>query len=145
MAAEQVRAELAADLGALQRVFLVGALGFDLEGAHTAQLFAQVAFGRGADGVKVFFAAGGAAELDDAEHTQHAAERFVGIKVLLLRFNEHGALGGPDLERAEVLETAADAFGKPGFELAAVEALEGHFALIGQDDLFHESSFQKTV
>ena len=65
---QQVGAQFAADLGAFHRVGLVGALGLDLKGAHTAQFLAKVGLGGLADGIKILGALDRTAELDDAEH-----------------------------------------------------------------------------
>src|SRR5699024_3017377 len=46
---------------------------------------------------------------------------------------------------AQVLQPAADVFGKSGFEPAPVEPFQGHFALVGQNDLFHIHSFRSFV
>ncbi len=137
MLVQQIRAQLTADFGALHRVGLVGALGLDLEGAQAAQRLAEVGLGGLADGVKVLGALDRTAELDDAEHAGDAAEGLVHIKALLLRLDENGALGLIDLELAQRLKPPADGLGQPRLKLAAVQALQRHFALIGEDDLFH--------
>ena len=134
---QQVGAQFAADLGAFHRVGLVGALGLDLKGAHAAQFFAKVGLGSLADGIKILGALDRTAELDDAEHMGNAAERLVHVKAFLLRLDENGALRLIDLELAQRLQPPADNLGEPCLKLGAVQPLQCHFALIGEDDFFH--------
>ena len=135
---QQVGTQLAADFGAFHRVGLVGALGLDLEGAQAAQRLAQVGLGGLADGIKILGALDSAAEFDDAEHMGHAAECLVHIKAVLFWLDKNGALGLVDLELAQWLQPPADDFCQPRFKLAAVQALQRHFALIGEDEFFHK-------
>ena len=136
---QQVGAKLAADLGAFHRVSLVGALGLDLKGAHTAQFLAKVGLGGLADGIKILGALDRTAELDDAEHMGNAAERLVHVKAVLLRLDKNGALRLIDLELAQRLQPPADDLGEPCLKLGAVQPLQCHFALIGEDDFFHRN------
>ena len=134
---QQVSTQLAANFGAFHRIVFVGALGFDLEGAHAGQLFAQIGFGGFADGVKVLGTLDGAAHLNDAEHAGNAAERLVHIQPVLLRLDKDGALRGIHAEFAQRLQPPADDFDQPGFKLAAVQTLQGNFALIRHKNFFH--------
>ena len=135
---QQIGTQLAADLGALHRVGLVGALGLDLEGADAAQRLAEIRLGGLAYCGKVLRALDGAAQLHDAEHMGHATERLVHVEAVLLRLDENGALGLIDLELAQRLQPPADGLGQPRLKLAAVQALQRHFALIGEDEFFHK-------
>ena len=68
----------------------------------------------------------------------HAAERLVHVEAVLLRLDENGALGLIDLELAQRLQPPTDRLGQPRLKLAAVQALQRHFALIGEDEFFHK-------
>ena len=100
---QQVGAQLAADFGALHRVGLVGALSFHLKGADAPQRLAQVG---------------------------DAAEGLVHVQALFLRLNKDGALGLVNFELAQRLQPPADDLGQACFKLAAVQAFQGHFALV---------------
>ena len=99
-------------------------------GADAAQRLAEIRLGGLAYCGKVLRAFDGAAQLHDAEHMGHAAERLVHVEAVLLRLDENGALGLIDLELAQRLQPPADDLGQACFKLAAVQAFQGHFALV---------------
>ena len=90
----------------------------------------QIILGRGADGVEILLADHGAAEGGKAEDGTHPLKGEVHIHVFLLRLHVEGGLGAVDPELADGLEPVAQDLHQRRLELVAVEALEGHFALI---------------
>ena len=136
--AQQVGAQLPHQLGAGHGVGLIGAAGLHLEGADAVQAGAQIILGGLADGVKVLVADHGAAEGGKTEHLAHPVEGEVHVHVLFLGFHIEGGLGAVHLELAHGLEPVAQDLHHGRLELVAVEALEGHFALIAHDNFMHK-------
>ena len=137
MFGQQEGPQFPAEFRAFHREGLVRALGLHLEGLDPAQHLAQVLLGHLADGIKVLFADGGTAEPGNAEHLGHPAEGLVHVDVLVLGLDVQGALGHAEFELAQVLQAVADLLDQLGLKGAAVQALEGHFALEGHDDFSH--------
>ena len=69
------------------------------------------------------------------ENAAQAAGRLVDVEIGALRHDEDRALRLREPERAKALQAGADGLGELGLEFAPVEALEGHLALVGQQDL----------
>ena len=100
---------------------------------------AQIVLGGLADGVKVLLADHGAAERGETEHLAHPLKGEVHVDVVLLRLHVKGGLGAVDAEPAHRLEAVAQDLHHRRFELVAVEALQGHLALIAHNDFSHSS------
>ena len=136
--AQQVGAQLPHQLRAGHGVALVRTAGLHLEGADAVQAGTEVLLGGLADGVKVLVADHGAAEGRQTEHLAHPVEGQVHVHVLFLRLHVEGGLGAVHLELAHGLEPVAQDLHHGRLELVAVEAFQGHFALIAQNDLMHK-------
>ena len=138
--AQQISAQLPHQLRAGHGVGLIGAAGFHLEGADAVQAGTEVVLGGLADGIEVLVADHSAAEGGQAEHLAHPVEGEVHIHVFFLGFHVEGGLGAVHLELAHGLEPVAQNLHHSRLELVAVEALQGHFALIAHNDLMHRYS-----
>ena len=137
--AQQVSAQLPHQLRAGHGESLVRAAGLHLEGLDAMETVAQIVLGGLADGVKVLLADHGAAERGETEHLAHPLKGEVHVDVVLLRLHVEGGLGAVDAEPAHRLEAVAQDLHHRRFELVAVEALQGHLALIAHNDFSHSS------
>ena len=136
--AQQVSAQLPHQLRAGHGVGLIGAPGFHLEGADAVQLAAQIVLGGLADGIEILFAHHGAAERGKTEHLADPLKGKVHIHVLFLGFHIKGRLGAVHLEPAHRLKAVAQDLHHGCFKLVAVEAFQGHFALIAHNNFLHK-------
>ena len=74
-------------------------------------------------------------------HASVGADSFLGhVDVLFLRLHIKGRLGAVDLESSHGLEPVPQDLHHGRLELVAVEALQGHLALIAHNDLTHRVS-----
>ena len=135
--AQQISAQLPHQLRAGHGVGLVGAAGLHLEGADAVQAGTEVLLGGLADGVKVLVADHGAAEGRQTEHLAHPVEGQIHVHVLFLRLHVEGGLGAVHLELAHGLEPVAQDLHHGRLKLVAVQALQGHLALIAHNNFSH--------
>ena len=136
--AQQVSAQFPHQFRASHRVGLIGAAGFHLEGADAVQRAAQIVLGGLADGIKILFAHHGAAERGKAEHLADPLKGKIHIHVLFLGLHIKGRLGAVHLELAHRLKTVAQDLHHGCFELVAIEAFQGHLALIAHNNFLHK-------
>ena len=136
--AQQVSAQLPHQLRAGHGVGLIRAAGLHLKGADTVQRTAQIVLGSLADGIEILFAHHGAAERGKAEHLAYPLKGKVHIHVLFLGLHIEGGLGAVHLELAHRLEPVAQDLHHSCFKLVAVEAFQGHFALIAHNNFLHK-------
>ena len=102
------------------------------------QLAAQIVLGGLADGIEILFAHHGAAERGKTEHLADPLKGKVHIHVLFLGFHIKGRLGAVHLEPAHRLKAVAQDLHHGCFKLVAVEAFQGHFALIAHNNFLHK-------
>ena len=137
--AQQIGTQLPHQLRAGHGEGLVGTAGLDLEGLDAVEAVAQIILGGLADGVEILLTDHSTAEGREAEHLAHPLKGEVHINVFLFRLHVEGGLGAVDAELAHRLETVAQDLHHRRFKLVAVEALQGHFALIAHNDFAHNS------
>lgn len=124
------------DLHAVHGERLVRALGAHLKRLCRPQRAAQV-FLRGVrNDSKVLGAHGCAADGRDAENFADALLRRVDV-LIARRLRVHRALRLVDFKIPQGFQAAAHGLEQHALEGGAVEPLQRHFALIGQNDLFH--------
>ena len=133
---QQHAAQLPGDLHAVHGERLVRALGAHLKRLCRPQRAAQV-FLRGVrNDSKVLGAHGCAADGRDAENFADALLRRVDV-LIARRLRVHRALRLVDFKIPQGFQAAAHGLEQHALEGGAVEPLQRHFALIGQNDLFH--------
>ena len=137
--AQQIGTQLPHQLGTGHGEGLIGTAGLDLEGLDAVEAVAQIILGGLADGVEILLTDHSTAEGREAEHLAHPLKGEVHINVVLFRLHVEGGLGAVDAEPAHRLETVAQDLHHRRFKLVAVEALQGHFALIAHNDFAHNS------
>ena len=135
---QQVSAQFPHQLRAGHGVGLIGTAGLHLEGLDAVQAVAQILLRSPADGVKVLFADHGTAQRRQTEHGAHPVKGQIHVHVLFFGLHIKGRLGAVHLELAHGLEPVAQDLHHGRLELVAVEAFQGHFALIAQNDLMHK-------
>ena len=102
------------------------------------QRAAQIILSGLANGIEILFAHHGAAERGKAEHLADPLKGEVHIHVLFLGLHIKGGLGAVHLELAHGLEPVAQDLHHGRLELVAVEAFQGHFALIAHNNFLHK-------
>ena len=136
--AQQISAQFPHQFRTGHGVGLVGAAGFHLEGADAVQFAAQIVLCGLADGIEILFAHHGAAERGKAEHLADPLKGKIHIHVLFLGLHIKGRLGAVHLELAHGLEPVAQDLHHGRLKLVAVQALQGHLALIAHNNFLHK-------
>ena len=131
------RADLCGDFGRGEREFLVGSLGFDLEGARILDIGHELRFNGIQDGIHVLFRFDGAVDRGDAEGVFRDAVSAVDISVFVEGLDINGALHGVDLKIAVRGGSALQNVAQELFKVGTVRALEGDLAVFAKNDFFH--------
>ena len=135
--AQQVSAQLPHQLRAGHGEALVGAAGLHLKGADAVETVAQIILRRLADGVKIFLTDHGTAQGSQTKDGLDPVEREVHVDVLFLGLHVERGLSAVHPELAHGLEAVAQNFHHGRLKLVAVEAFQGHFALIAHNHFSH--------
>ena len=135
--AQQVSAQLPHQLRAGHGEALVGAAGLHLKGADAVETVAQIILRRLADGVKIFLTDHGTAQGSQTKDGLDPVEREVHVDVLFLGLHVERGLGAVHPELAHGFEAVAQNFHHGRLKLVAVEAFQGHFALIAHNHFSH--------
>ena len=134
---QQVSAQLPHQLRAGHGVGLIRTAGLHLEGLDAVQAVAQILLRSPADGVKVLFADHGTAQRRQTKHGAHPVKGQIHVHVFFLGLHIKGRLGAVHLELAHGLEPVAQDLHHSRLKLVAVQALQGHLALIAHNNFTH--------
>ena len=134
---QQVSAQLPHQFRAGHGVGLIRTAGLHLEGLDAVQAVAQILLRSPADGIKVLFADHGTAQRRQTKHGAHPVKGQVHVHVLFFGLHIKGRLGAVHLELAHGLEPVAQDLHHGRLKLVAVQALQGHLALIAHNNFTH--------
>ena len=134
---QQVSAQLPHQLRAGHGVGLIRTAGLHLEGLDAVQAVAQILLRSPADGIKVLFADHGTAQCRQTKHGAHPVKGQIHVHVLFFGLHIKGRLGAVHLELAHGLEPVAQDLHHSRLKLVAVQALQGHLALIAHNNFSH--------
>ena len=101
------------------------------------QAVAQILLRSPADGIKVLFADHGTAQCRQTKHGAHPVKGQIHVHILFLGLHIKGRLGAVHLELAHGLEPVAQDLHHSRLKLVAVQALQGHLALIAHNNFTH--------